>query len=573
MFGRSNDAGAVGDERGERRRSPTTLTSQPDALAQQRRRRGRRGRRWRTGTGACVRRAGSVTIGAGSQPRERARAARARRPRRRRSSADDRRARSPQTIACVGARSRAPRRAPSSIAGQQRARGGLEVVDVRVARVDAVERRRAASAEPVGLARRRRRSRAASSARQDEDAVGARRAAASVVERARPPPVASTRRGRDLARARRSRAARRASCSSASSPRPLRALGEPQRGGGVGRAARHARPRPGCACRSSIRTGGPSQPVARAERGAARRAARFGPSTPGQTTSSRVVAGLERDACRRAASGSITRDELVPAVVADRSDVQAEVDLRRARARSRAAPPRARGTARATGARRARRRAGRAARAPRGPSSRSATPASCSERASALRRCANAPCTSARSARSAAPAPVRVEADEHAVDVRHRVEDACARRAQDLHVAGELGEHRRHAVRAACPARAAKRSPTSFCTIATQRVRRRQLLERLEDRGRGDAVGQVRDDLRRRAGRAPARSSSSASARCSVVFGCGSSASRSAGSSERSSSTTWTCARALGEVLGQHAEAAADLQHDVVGAEVAPRAR
>ena len=53
-----------------------------------------------------------------------------------------------------------------------------------------------------------------------------------------------------------------------------------------------------------------------------------------------------------------------------------------------------------------------------------------------------------------------------------------------------------------------------------------------------------------------------------MVFGCGSSASRSAGSSERSSSTTWTWRDALGEVLAEHAEAAADLQHDVVGLQV-----
>ena len=49
------------------------------------------------------------------------------------------------------------------------------------------------------------------------------------------------------------------------------------------------------------------------------------------------------------------------------------------------------------------------------------------------------------------------------------------------------------------------------------------------------------------------------------MFGCGSSASRSAGSSPRSSSTTWTWRGALGEVLAQHAEAAADLEHDVLG--------
>ena len=70
-----------------------------------------------------------------------------------------------------------------------------------------------------------------------------------------------------------------------------------------------------------------------------------------------------------------------------------------------------------------------------------------------------------------------------------------------------------------------------------------QLLDRAQDRAGGDAVGQVRDDLRRRRVQRARGRGRIASARCSVVFGWASSASRSAGSSERSSSTTWTCAQ------------------------------
>ena len=55
---------------------------------------------------------------------------------------------------------------------------------------------------------------------------------------------------------------------------------------------------------------------------------------------------------------------------------------------------------------------------------------------------------------------------------------------------------------------------------------------------------------------------------CSVAFGWASSASRSGASSARSISTTWTWRDARGEVLGQHAEAAADLEHDVLRAEL-----
>ena len=48
------------------------------------------------------------------------------------------------------------------------------------------------------------------------------------------------------------------------------------------------------------------------------------------------------------------------------------------------------------------------------------------------------------------------------------------------------------------PGAAASRSPTSRWTIATQSVRRRQLLDRLEQHGGRHAVGQVRHDLARR---------------------------------------------------------------------------
>ena len=133
------------------------------------------------------------------------------------------------------------------------------------------------------------------------------------------------------------------------------------------------------------------------------------------------------------------------------------------------------------------------------------------------------------------------EADEHRVDVRHRVEDRARDRPQRpsrRRPAGRAPTARRSA---GVPARAASRSPTSFCTIATHVVapgscsivRRITLAATPYGRFATTLVG---------AGSSAARSSLTASARWSVALGCGSSASRSGGSSRRSTSTTCTCA-------------------------------
>ena len=53
-----------------------------------------------------------------------------------------------------------------------------------------------------------------------------------------------------------------------------------------------------------------------------------------------------------------------------------------------------------------------------------------------------------------------------------------------------------------------------------------------------------------------------------MTFACGSSASRSGGLEPAVELDDVDVAGALGEVLGEHAEAAADLEHDVVGAEL-----
>ena len=153
--------------------------------------------------------------------------------------------------------------------------------------------------------------------------------------------------------------------------------------------------------------------------------------------------------------------------------------------------------------------------------------------------------------------------------MEHRARDRAAARARRRRAARAPTARRRRRV----PGAAAKRSPTSRCTIATQRVTLGQLLDRAQDRRRGDAVGQVRDDLRRR--RVAARRGRASSRRPSArrVRRAGRARRAARGSSARSISTTCTCATRVGEVLGQHAEAAADLEHDVARRRARRRAR
>ena len=236
--------------------------------------------------------------------------------------------------------------------------------------------------------------------------------------------------------------------------------GQPQHRRGVGRAAAQAR-----GDRDALVDRHPQarRPPARSRNARSAAPARFGPSTPGQTTSSRpgaarrhLVAQVER---------LHERHELVTAVLARRAEEQAEVDLRRARARSaRPSASAARGTPPARGARRGRRPGGRAAAS--AARARSRTPAPPRARAPAS---AAAPCgggrtraDDARAASGAGAAAGALQHDEHAVDVGHREEDRARHRAQHAHVAGELREHRRHAVGGAAGRRrrTARRPPS-----------------------------------------------------------------------------------------------------------------
>ena len=97
-------------------------------------------------------------------------------------------------------------------------------------------------------------------------------------------------------------------------------------------------------------------------------------------------------------------------------------------------------------------------------------PASASEPGSAFRRCAKPALTSARSSGSGGGA-TRLQADEHGVDVRHRVEHAARHRAQDAHLARQLGEHRRRAVGGAARLR---REPLADLALDHRDLRRRR---------------------------------------------------------------------------------------------------
>ncbi len=113
---------------------------------------------------------------------------------------------------------------------------------------------------------------------------------------------------------------------------------------------------------------------------------------------------------------------------------------------------------------------------------------------------------------------------------------------------------------------AAKRSPTSFCTIATHATTLSSSIVRMITVA-ATPYGRLATTLVG-AGSSASRSSLTASAKCSVVFSNG---------SERLPERQLQPAveldhvhvrHALGQVLGQHAEPAADLQHHVLGRQV-----
>ena len=407
----------------------------------------------------------------------------------------------------LGARRRAA--AASAVVDRraQRAGGGLEVVDGRGSAPPARARRGRARArrgvrgraEAVELAVDRAAWRARASSGTTRAASGSAAGSGSTCS---PAPVISARPGASMARRRRRRAAA-ASAAAARRRAPAACGGEPQRGGGVGRAAAHARRRPGSACRSSAAAAAPSQPGRRAERRERARRRGSRPRRPGRRPRRRRRAGssVELVGERRRLD---ERDERVQAVLARarrRSRQRLTLPGREARSLTRSALAQRAPVARARASRRARRRVAerleRGARARRGCPARRRARARASA-ASALRRWAKPRWTSARSAGSAAPGrgARRPTSTESTFGTGWNTVRGTGRRTRTSHASWASTDG--DAVGATCPARAASRSPTSRCTIATQRVDVGQLLDRAQDHGRRDAVGQVRDDLGRR---------------------------------------------------------------------------
>ena len=267
---------------------------------------------------------------------------------------------------------------------------------------------------------------------------------------------------------------------------------EPQRGGGVARAARHpGRDRDPLDDRQPLRRRRPS-PVA-ARNSVSARSARFSPLDAGADDRRRARRRARASPRRRGAVGWTSETSGCRPSARGAPTSRQRLTLPGA-CSAQALPQRAPSAGRAT--RRARRRGGRAPPARRGcgrgcPGA--APGASESERASALRRCAK-PCWTSVRRLSGGAGAVAAQADEHGVDVRHRVKDAArdlARRRARRTRAGRARTGRR---RRSVHGPAAKRSPTSFCTIATH-VSHALELDRAQDHGRGDAVGQVGDDL------------------------------------------------------------------------------
>ena len=212
----------------------------------------------------------------------------------------------------------------------------------------------------------------------------------------------------------------------AGSRRPEAGRGEPQRGGGVARAAGHP--------------GRDRDPLGDRQRAAAARPSRSRRGTRASARSGEVLALDARadHACRasprrspasprrRAASGWTSETSGCSPSARGAPTSRQRLTLPGASVLSTAAPT-ARASRRARATRRGRRRGGRAPRAPRGcargcPAPRSG--ASESERASALRRWAK-PCWTSVRRLCRRRRAVAAQADEHGVDVRDRVEDAA----------------------------------------------------------------------------------------------------------------------------------------------------
>ena len=279
---------------------------------------------------------------------------------------------------------------------------------------------------------------------------------------------------------------------------------------------------------------------------------------------------------------------MTPVGVADRAEEQAEVDLRRRQRAQRAQLRRSQlqdsgqraevlrrealgaGVRRAARARRAPRAAARAsaARAP------ERAAASASEPASVLRLCAKAPATSARSAGDAASACGRRRISTSTestfgTGLEDGARDRAQRRAPRSRAARAPTACRRRASRV--PRRAARRPPAGSSRPTARPPGSCSIVRRSAPSRRSRREGS------RRACRARARarraSSVIASPQCSETF-----AARADRVEQRLAQALVELhdvhvRGALGEVLGEHAQAAADLQHDVLAARAPPRAR
>ena len=154
------------------------------------------------------------------------------------------------------------------------------------------------------------------------------------------------------------------------------------------------------------------------------------------------------------------------------------------------------------------------------------------------------------------------ETEEHGVDVRHRPEDTATDRAQDLDVALELRQYRRDPVGAAAGLRG-EPLPHLALDHHDPASDRRQLGDRAQDDGRGDAVGQIRDHLR---GRGLERSEVDGQrvADLQLPVGVGGEHRPQVGFERGVKLDHVDEPNPLRKALGEDAETASDLEHDVL---------
>ena len=151
--------------------------------------------------------------------------------------------------------------------------------------------------------------------------------------------------------------------------------------------------------------------------------------------------------------------------------------------------------------------------------------------------------------------------DEHGVDVGHRVEDGARDRAVHAHVARELGEHAGHAV-----GRRARRGGEALADLALDHRHPArdavELLDGAQDRARRDPVGEVGDDLGRR-GRERAEVEVERVGDVQRRVRMGRERVLERGHERAVELDDVDVGRVGGQVLAEHAQAAADLEHDV----------